>query len=303
LSSLLYVIGHLTIDEIIRGGRFSRRIGGTAYYSCLSAKLLGWNCKLISKVGRDFPEDYLKHLNSIGLDISGVKFSDFPTTSFILRYDDGKRFLSLKSRCEDIFIDDVREVVGGNSIIHLGSVIGEVSPEIVDYISSRARMVSIDLQGFLRFFDSKGSIKLVKPIFMDELLGKVDVVHCDVVEASVATGIKDPVEAGMHICNTYNVIFLLTLGGEGSYIFHGGEAYHIPSIVKHVVEETGAGDIYTSTFLYRYASTGKLLESAIYASSVASVYVESGDLSRLRNIDLIISKMNGLRGYVRRVSS
>jgi fructokinase len=177
-----------------------------------------------------------------------------------------RRFLSLKSRCEDIFIDDVREVVG-DSIIHVGSVIGEVSPEIVDYISSRARMVSIDLQGFLRFFDSKGSIKLVKPIFMDELLGRVDVVHCDGVEASVATGIKDPVEAGMHMCNTYNVIVLLTLGGEGSYIFHDGEAYHIPSIVKHVVEETGAGDIYTSAFLYRYSSTGKLLESAIYASS------------------------------------
>jgi sugar/nucleoside kinase (ribokinase family) len=298
LSSLLYVIGHLTIDEIMRGGRLIRRIGGTAYYSCISAKLLGWNCKLISKVGRDFPEDYLKHLNSIGLDISGVKFSDFPTTSFILRYDDGKRFLSLKSRCEDIFIDDVREVVG-DSIIHVGSVIGEVSPEIVDYISSRARMVSIDLQGFLRFFDSKGSIKLVKPIFMDELLGRVDVVHCDGVEASVATGIKDPVEAGMHMCNTCNVIVLLTLGGEGGYIFHDGEVHHIPSIVKHVVEETGAGDIYTSAFLYRYSSTGKLLESAIYASSVASVYVESGDVFRLGNLDLINLKMNELWKYVK----
>jgi len=276
----------------------SRRIGGTAYYSCVSAKLLGWNCKLISKVGRDFPEDYLKHLNSIGLDISGVKFSDFPTTSFKLRYDDGKRFLSLKSRCEDIFIDDVREVVG-DSIIHVGSVIGEVSPEIVDYISSKARMVSIDLQGFLRFFDSEGSIKLVKPIFIDELLGRVDVVHCDGVEASMATGIKDPVEAGMYMCNTYNVIVLLTLGGEGSYIFHGGEAYHIPSIVKYVVEETGAGDIYTSAFLYRYSSTGKLLESTIYASSVTSVYVESGDIFRLGNLDLINLKMNELWKYVK----
>jgi len=169
----------------------------------------------------------------------------------------------------------------------------------VDYISSRARMVSIDLQGFLRFFDSKGSIKLVKPIFMDELLSKVDVVHCDGVEASTATGIKDPVEAGMHMCNTYNVIVLLTLGGEGSYIFHDGEAYHIPSIVKHVVEETGAGDIYTSSFLYRYSSTGKLLESAIYASSVASVYVESGDIFRLRDFDLINLKMNELWKYVK----
>jgi len=275
-----------------------KRIGGTAYYSCISAKLLGWNCKLISKVGRDFPEDYLKHLNLIGLDISGVKFSDFPTTSFKLRYDDGKRFLSLKSRCEDIFIDDVREVVG-DSIIHVGSVIGEVSSEIVDYISSRARMVSIDLQGFLRFFDSEGSIKLVKPIFIDELLGRVDVVHCDGVEASMATGIKDPVEAGMYMCNTYNVIVLLTLGGEGGYIFHDGEAYHIPSIVKYVVEETGAGDIYTSAFLYRYSSTGKLLESAIYASSVTSVYVESGDIFRLGNLDLINLKMNELWKYVK----
>ncbi|MCR6669490.1 MAG: PfkB family carbohydrate kinase [archaeon YNP-WB-040] len=298
MTSLLYVIGHLTIDEIMRGGRLIKRIGGTAYYSCISAKLLGWNCKLISKVGRDFPEDYLKHLNLIGLDISGVKFSDFPTTSFKLRYDDGKRFLSLKSRCEDIFIDDVREVVG-DSIIHVGSVIGEVSSEIVDYISSRARMVSIDLQGFLRFFDSEGSIKLVKPIFIDELLGRVDVVHCDGVEASMATGIKDPVEAGMYMCNTYNVIVLLTLGGEGGYIFHDGEAYHIPSIVKYVVEETGAGDIYTSAFLYRYSSTGKLLESAIYASSVTSVYVESGDIFRLGNLDLINLKMNELWKYVK----
>jgi len=299
LSNFLYVIGHLTIDEIFRGQELIRRIGGTAYYSSISAKILGWNCKLISKVGRDFPEDYLKYLNSIGLDVSRVKFSDFPSTSFILRYGDG-RVLFLKSRCEDIFIDDVREAVSGDAVFHIGSVIGEVSPEIVNYISSSGvKMVSIDLQGFLRFFDSKGLIRLVKPIFIDELLSNVDLVHCDGVEASVATGIGNPVEAAMHMCNTYDVIVLLTLGGEGSYIFHHGEAHYIPSIVKCVEEETGAGDIYVSAFLYRYISSGRLLESAIYSSSVVSVYVESGDIFRLRDHNLIDSKMNELWGHVK----
>ncbi|MCS7368857.1 MAG: PfkB family carbohydrate kinase [archaeon GBS-70-058] len=302
MLNFLYVIGHLTIDEIFRGQELIRRIGGTAYYSSISAKILGWNCKLISKVGRDFPEDYLKYLNSIGLDISGVKFSDFPSTSFILRYDDTGRTLYLKSRCEDIFIDDIRASIDGDAIIHIGSVINEVSLETVDYISSKAKMISIDLQGFLRFFDLNGSIKLVKPIFVDELLSKVDVVHCDGFEASVATGIKDPVKAAMHMCNTYNVIVLLTLGGEGSCVFHRDEAYYVPSIVKRVVEETGAGDIYTSAFLYWYTSTRKLLESAIYSSSVASVYVEYGDVFSLRDTNLIDLKMNELWRHVRRLS-
>ncbi|MEM0265332.1 MAG: PfkB family carbohydrate kinase, partial [Candidatus Methanomethylicia archaeon] len=74
-----YVIGHLTLDNIVRGVSFKKCMGGTAYYSSMVAKILGWNVGLISKVGFDFPREYLKNLESFGINMSRVKFEDIPS--------------------------------------------------------------------------------------------------------------------------------------------------------------------------------------------------------------------------------
>lgn len=292
------VIGHLTLDEIVRGLSFKRSVGGTAYYSSIVAKILGWNCMLISKVGFDFPREYLEFLESFGIDTSRVIFENISSTSFLLRYN-GDRTIKLMGRCSDIHISDLGDMVNENVVVHIGPVAGEVSMNIVKYVHENSKLCSVDLQGFIRFFDSYGFIKLVRPIFIDELFEHTDFLHCDFVEASVVTGIIDPVKAARYLSNKYRLIVLLTMGREGMYLAYGDLIYHIPSIVDSVVEETGAGDICTTAFLYLYNLSGDLLKSAIFSSSLTSIYIESGNLLEIGNKAKINSKMDLLKPLVK----
>lgn len=285
------VVGHLTIDEIVRGENFKRTVGGTAYYSSVTAKVLGWSSRLISKVGFDFPSEYLESIRSFGIDVSRVFIEDFPSTSFLLKYN-GDRILRLMGRCVDIYVDDVYNAIDENTIVHIGPVAGEVSMDVVKYIYGNSKLVSADLQGFLRFFDSMGFVKLVKPIFLDELFEHIDILHCDIEEAYVSTGIKDPFKAAKHISNKYDLIVLLTMGKDGMYLAYDNSIFHIPSNVQSVIEETGAGDICTSAFLYMYNLTGDPLTSALFSSSTTSIYIESGNIVELKDRAKVNAKIN-----------
>jgi len=293
-----YVIGHLTLDNIVRGVSFKKCMGGTAYYSSMVAKILGWNVGLISKVGFDFPREYLKTLESFGINMSRVKFEDIPSTSFLLKYD-GDRVIRIMGRCSDIHINDVLDVINENIIVHVGPVANEVSMDIVKYVYENSKLCSIDLQGFMRFFDSQGFIKLVKPIFIDELFEYTDVLHCDFLEAFVGTGILDSIKSAKYLSNKYGLIVLLTMGREGMYLAYDNLIYHIPSIVNSVIEETGAGDICTTAFLYMYDLSGDPLESAIFSSSLTSIYIESGNILEIGDKVKINAKMNLLKPLIR----
>lgn len=292
------VIGHLTLDHIIRKSSVKKCMGGTAYYSSVTAKLLGWNSTLISKVGFDFPMEYLRDIELLGVDTSRIQRMDSPSTSFMLKYNGG-RILKLISRCDEIYVDDVYNAIDDSTVVHLGPVAGEISLDVIDFVYENSKITSTDLQGFLRFFGFQGFVELVKPIFIDDILTCVDVIHCDLNEAYVCTGIKDPIKAAESLCSDYDLIVLLTIGEGGSYIAYDDSIFHIPSPVKHVVEETGAGDIYTAAFLFMYDFIDDPLKSAIFASSVTSIYIESGNILEIANKIKINTKMDSLKSLIK----
>lgn len=67
-------------------------------------------------------------------------------------------------------------------------------------------------------------------------------------------------------------VVVITDGGEGSYATDGQKDYFQPAVVRKVVETTGAGDSFGSTFvaaqLLGYAMTGAMKMAALNASSV-----------------------------------
>jgi sugar/nucleoside kinase (ribokinase family) len=75
-------------------------LGGSAAYTSIVAKRLGAAVSVISKVGSDFPEAYIRQLHAEGIDLSGVnRAENEDTTSFELTYnqDLSSRTLKLKS--------------------------------------------------------------------------------------------------------------------------------------------------------------------------------------------------------------
>lgn len=57
---MLLAVGNLTIDEVSVGGERRVQAGGASLYASAAAARLETDVCVVSKVGGDYPEEYLK---------------------------------------------------------------------------------------------------------------------------------------------------------------------------------------------------------------------------------------------------
>ena len=71
----IVTVGHLTIDRIVLPKKPIPKptLGGSPTYVSLAARKLDAKVSIISKVGGDFPPEYLTWLKANGVDLSGLK--------------------------------------------------------------------------------------------------------------------------------------------------------------------------------------------------------------------------------------
>jgi len=101
-------------------------------------------------------------------------------------------------------------------------------------------------------------------------------------EMILLAGECDNFEDVMTHCNNYdnNGIYIMTMGEKGSMLTKKGEKIlNIPAFKpRRVIDETGAGDVYFSIFLYEFIHSDKswksIEEDAYLASAAASFLVE-----------------------------
>jgi sugar/nucleoside kinase (ribokinase family) len=101
-------------------------------------------------------------------------------------------------------------------------------------------------------------------------------------EMNLLAGECDDFEKVMIHCNKYDNkgIYIMTLGENGSMLTKKGEEIlNIPAFKpRRVVDETGAGDVYFSIFLYEFIHSDKswqaVRNAAYLASSAASFLIE-----------------------------
>ena len=99
-------------------------------------------------------------------------------------------------------------------------------------------------------------------------------------------------------------IFIMTRGEHGSLIYKkGSEILKIPAFKpKKVVDETGAGDVYFSIFLYEFLQSDKSwksIESSAYkASAAASYLIEKEGLSGSKTRKNVLNRVTK-REYIK----
>lgn len=281
----IYLLGHLTIDMVVEGDRMRRSLGGTVTFGSLASLRHGARPHIISKVGTDFPDEYLMFLARNSIDISGVAISRFlPTTKFKLVYrGSGERDLYLLSRCEDILSGDVPlgRIKGG--IVVIGSLMGEIPPSVVQEVSEVASLVVTDIQGYVRRQLSDKRIVLTSSPEARLVISLSDIVHAEVSEAKAIYGNLDPQDLAKKIVNEGAGISLVTLGADGAYIATKQKAFFVPSIPTRVVDRTGAGDVFTTVFAIEYQRTGDVREASAYATAAVSFLIEKPGLDGLRD--------------------
>ncbi|MFO8018835.1 MAG: PfkB family carbohydrate kinase [Promethearchaeia archaeon] len=292
-TSILF-IGHIAIDNVIKNKiEFNPTLGGSVCFCSLALNTYTSHVTIgvLSKLGKNnFPPSLLKRLNSSGINLEGIIQIDSDNTNFVLDYSNNYRKLTLKSRSPDIHFEDMpkRYLENKPDAIVLVPICNEISFEFVRKIHKTFpnACIGIDLQGFVRTIDKEGNVLLdsngeKKKIILKiiELLGDRLICKGSKKEMQYVSGKREMKEI-MNFYRKFEGISIMTLGKDGSLITQKDhEIIEIPAYRPEIsIDETGAGDVYLSIFIYEYLKSTKewdtIKKIGKLAASAASFLIE-----------------------------
>jgi sugar/nucleoside kinase (ribokinase family) len=275
----IVAVGHLCIDLICLPNKSKpfTSLGGSSAYVSIVARRLGAKASIISKVGGDFPEAYVKQLTHEGINLSEVvTVKDSRTTSFELRYsnDLSSRTLRLRNKAPPIMVEDLPKSLH-TKIIHVSPIAREVSYEVIEALRKQADLLSLDPQGLVRNFDEEGKVNQV-PMADKRVLELIDVYKSSIDEVKAITNTSTPELAIKRIHNYGVKVVIVTLGTAGAILSHESGVQKIPPYKSSkVIDPTGAGDVFIGAFLAEHVKEKEVLWCACVGSAAASLAVES----------------------------
>jgi hypothetical protein len=297
----LFFAGHFAVDKVIRFKSLSKpTLGGSVSYCSLALRTYTQyaNISIISHVGNlNFDKSLFNIIKDKNIDLKGIKYSDVRNTNFVLDYFDHARILTLKSKSPPLVFRDIPQEYLDNppNVMVLVPLCHEISYEYLSQISNHFPniYIGIDLQGFIRNFDENGIVsyiydeKLISNLVkIIELIGDKLILKGSEEEMKLLANEYKDLHKIMNFFEKFDTkgMFIMTLGEKGSLIYQkGNKILKIPAFKpKKVIDETGAGDVYFSIFLYEFLHTDKswseIEKVANLAAATASFLVEKKGL-------------------------
>ena len=276
----LVAIGNPVYDFISTKGAASNRrvLSGCSTNVCLAARRLGMNkVLLVGNVGADFSQEFHAKMRQHGIRVINTGTTDQTTGFSIRNYDSGERTLRLIADAGKIPLARVWPECQQAHYLVLGPVFCEIEvTEVIDLIRPSSGLVLLDPQGLLRRLKTNGEVEhFCERDQFKRLVGLVDFVKPNRLEAQVITGLQNDVESAKKLVGWGAETAIVTLGESGSLVCDGRTCFHVPAFETTTVDPTGAGEFYAGAFLAELSRTGDLRSSCLYASAAASIMVES----------------------------
>ena len=137
-------------------------------------------------------------------------------------------------------------------------------------------------------FSDLAMVKYFKDNFKSILNNKVDLLFCNEDEAKTFSG-YDTLEDSIKYLGKLSSTLVVTLGKNGSLIYHNGEKITIEPYPTKAVDSVGAGDTFAGAFLYGITNGLSLKESGELASLLSSKVVSKIG-PRLEKEDILSNK-------------
>ncbi len=282
----LLIVGTVAFDAIETPfGKTDKILGGAATYIGLSASHFGVESGIVSVVGGDFPEEYLRMLNEKNIDTRGIEIIEDGKTFFW----SGKYHNDLNFRdtliTELNVLADFKPVVPESfkdcDFLMLGNLHPAVQMSVINQIPERPKLVVLDTMNF--WMDNA----------LDELMNvikKIDVITINDEEARQLSGEYSLVKAAQVIQKMGPKYVIIKKGEHGALLFNKGKVFFAPALpLEEVFDPTGAGDTFAGGFIGYLASTHdisfeNMKRAVIYGSNLASFSVEKFGTERMVNV-------------------
>ena len=295
----IVVFGEILIDFTSQGYNesgqmlYARNPGGAPANVAVAAGKLGAHTAFIGKAGKDMHGEFLREvLRKEKVDTKGLVLDDqyFTTLAFVDINEDGERTFSFarkpgadtKIQKEEIDVD----VLDHTNIFHVGSLSLTDNPakETTFYAVKRAKkkgsIISYDPNYRASLWKDEETAKK----HMRSMIPYVDIMKISDEETELLTGSKDVQRAAENLYRQGVKIVVVTLGGDGAYVYCREGGCMVPGFrVSHIEDTNGAGDSFWGGFLYQFCGSEKLLDELTkedlieyvrFGNAVASLCVE-----------------------------
>lgn len=243
-------IGHICQDLLPDGWMF----GGAATYSSRMARALGCQVQVLTSLRPDVD------VRPALIDIEVVRYPSDHTTTFENVYTSAGRRQTLHAVAERLTPDRFPTVLTAD-VVHLAPIAQEVDLGWLDRFPGA--LIGVTPQGWLRAWDAQGRISPIGWAEAAEVLPRADVVIISIEDVAHN---EDLVQ---HWAAQANML-VVTRGAHGCSIHQHGDSVAVPAHLVHVVDATGAGDIFAAAFLVRLRQSNDPVVAARFANGLAS---------------------------------
>jgi len=282
----LIAVGTIAFDSIKTPvGQADRVVGGAASYICLAASHFVKKQNLISVIGEDFPQEFLKELKSRGVDQNGLKLIEGGKSFFwegsyhddLIKRDTLLTELNVLEGWSPVVPDEAKNT----EFVMLGNLDPSIQTSVLNQMSIKPRLVVLDTMNF--WMD----------IAMDNLksvISRVNVLMINDDEARQLSGENSLINAAKEIHKLGPETVVIKKGEHGALMFENNKKFFTPAYpLDKVVDPTGAGDTFAGGFIGLLASKNSTgwqeKKQAIVAGAVlASFTCEAFGTKRLAEL-------------------
>jgi sugar/nucleoside kinase (ribokinase family) len=277
LSSVLQTfdfvsIGAYTKDTIVN--RAGTRVvhGGGYSYAAHAARLAGLTVGAITRLAPADVESTAL-LRSAGVRVivheclhSTIMRLEYPTDNV------DERILTVTDVADPFSTEHV-ESIRAEAVLVSASIRGEVPREVVTALRERARLVGLDVQGFVRIRSDDGQLKYERWPEMTQVLELVDVLKTDAVEAQFLTGESDILAAAKSLA-AFGPSEIVLTHRDGLLVLANGKTYAHPFRPVQLRGRSGRGDTCVGSYLSRRLQADPA-DAARWATALTSLKLEA----------------------------
>jgi sugar/nucleoside kinase (ribokinase family) len=306
-----FTAGGLRVDYLITPHQqvHLRQIGGNAVYSAVGARIWADQVGILSRVGDNYPREWLNRLERAGIGTQGVRrvagrhdmrtFYAYLDLETRVDSDPARHFAALgKSLPADLlgYVDSTP----GQDVQHFTPLAVRPSDLPTSYLGARAAHLCpqgwVSHRTLARACAQLGmwvsldpGERYVRTELADQvvsLLRWVDAFLPSEREVELLMGQGDHWKAACRFAEAGPSVVVIKAGSKGSLVYdhRARKCWMAPAYPTDVVDVTGAGDAYCGGFMVGYAETQDAMVAGCYGAVSASFVLEGhGALHALRH--------------------
>ncbi|MBI4009892.1 MAG: sugar kinase [Candidatus Aenigmarchaeota archaeon] len=281
---MIVVFGTVALDTTRTPFKTVERIlGGSATYCSISSQFFD-KTGLISAVGKDFPQEYKKTLES-RLDLAGFVVMDGKTFHYDSTFDyDLSKRIENKTELNVIgtYRPQVPEGYRNAEFVYLGNNDPSLNLELLQQFK-KPKLTACDT---IEFWIKRKKAEVLK------MIENVDCVILNDDEARMIVKVPGLIKCGRKLLEMGPRFAIIKKGEHGSILFSEDTIFPVPGYpLEEIIDPTGAGDSFAGGFLGHISRKDKLnlqtlKDAVIYGNVMGSFAVEDFGIRRLLTLNM-----------------